>query len=78
MERKFSELTLRQKLEMLISEIVEKEIRLKDALDEFEKCFYEAALKKYKGNKTQVAQALGIHRNTFHNRMKNLKVKCKY
>jgi len=77
MERKYSELTMRQKIEALISEMVEREIDLEDALHEVEKCFYETASKKYEGNKSRMAKALGIHRNTLHNRMKTLKVKCR-
>lgn len=77
MEKKYSELNIRQKMEMLITEMVEKEIDLGDALGEFEKCFYEIALAKYEGNKSRMAKALGVHRNTLHNRMKTLKVKPK-
>ncbi len=77
MDKKFSELTMRQKIELLVGEMVEKGIDLEDAMKEFEKCFYESGLKKYEGNKSKMAQALGVHRNTLHNRMKTLKVKTK-
>jgi DNA-binding NtrC family response regulator len=65
-------------MELIIKEMVEKEISLKDALREFEKIFFEQAAKKHEGNKTKMAQALGIHRNTLHNRAKVLKIKKKY
>jgi DNA-binding NtrC family response regulator len=55
--------------------MVDKEIRLKDALREFEKVFYEQAAQKHDGNQTKMARALGIHRNTLHNRAQALKIK---
>ena len=73
MDKRSSELNIHQKLEMIIKEMVEKEIALKDALQEFEKIYYEQAAKKYEGNKTKMAKALGIHRNTLHNRAKTFK-----
>ncbi|MCX6571278.1 MAG: hypothetical protein NT006_07680 [Candidatus Aminicenantes bacterium] len=78
MDRKSSELNLHQRMELIIKDMVEKEISLKDALREFEKIFFEQATKKYEGNKTKMAQALGLHRNTLHNRAKLLKIKNKY
>lgn len=68
-------MTIHQKLEMVIKEMVEKEVQYKDALGEFEKIYIGMASKKYKGNKTKIAKALGIHRNTLHSRTKTLKIK---
>lgn len=67
--------TIHQKLERLIKEMVDKEILYKDAMDEFEKIFLETSSKKYKGNKSKVAKAIGIHRNTLHSRAQALKIK---
>lgn len=75
MDKKFDELNIHQKMEHLIKDMVEKEIRFRDALREFEKIYIEIAAKKYKGNMTKMARALGIHRNTLHNRAKTLKIK---
>lgn len=77
MEKKFESLNLHQKMEFLIREMIEKELPIKDSLREFEKIYIEIAIKKYKGNKTKVAKALGIHRNTFHNLTKSLKITIK-
>lgn len=77
MEKKFEELNLHQKMEILIREMVEKELHYKDALREFEKIFIEMAMKKYKGNKSKIAKALGIHRNTLHHKTKSLKIRKK-
>jgi len=75
MEKKYKRLTLHQKMEILIQEIVEKELHFKDVIQEFEKIYLESASKKYHGNMTKMAKALGLHRNTLHNRAKRLKVK---
>jgi DNA-binding NtrC family response regulator len=75
MDKKFDELNLHQKMELIIKEMVEKELELKDAMREFEKIYLEFALKKYKGNRSKMAKALGLHRNTLHNRAKLLKIK---
>jgi DNA-binding NtrC family response regulator len=73
--KKSSSISIHQKLETLIREMVEKEIQYKDALAEFEKIFIETASRTYKGNKSKVAKAIGIHRNTLHSRAKALKIK---
>ena len=78
MDRRSSDLNLHQRMELIIKDMVEKEINLKDALREFEKIFFEQAAKKHEGNKTKMARALGIHRNTLHNRAKILKIKKKH
>jgi DNA-binding NtrC family response regulator len=77
MDRRSSDLNLHQRMELIIKDMVEKEIGLKDALREFEKIFFEQAAKKHQGNKTKMAQALGLHRNTLHNRAKLLKIRKK-
>jgi transcriptional regulator with PAS, ATPase and Fis domain len=75
MEKKSSPQSLHQKLESLIKEMVERDIRFKDACDEFQKIFIETASVKFHGNKSKVAKAIGIHRNTLHSRAKALKIK---
>jgi transcriptional regulator with PAS, ATPase and Fis domain len=75
MEKRFDELNLHQKMELIIKEMVEKELELRDAMREFEKIYIESALKKYKGNRSKMAKALGLHRNTLHNRAMLLKIK---
>lgn len=74
MEKKFDQLSIHQKLEKIIEEMVEEELQLKDALKEFEKIYIETASKKYKGKMTKIAKALGVHRNTLRNRAKFLRV----
>ncbi len=74
MQKRSDKLTIHRKLEIIIEEMVEKELSLKDVLKEFEKIYIEIASKKYNGNMTKMAKALGIHRNTLHNRAKSLKI----
>lgn len=75
MQNEYSALSLHQKMVVLVTELVEKELPIKEALREFEKIYIETAEKKYNGNKTKIAKALGIHRNTLHNLYKVLKIK---
>ncbi len=75
MMKKSRPLSIHKKMEVLIKELVEKELPIKEAIKEFEKIYIETAEKKYNGNKTRIAKALGIHRNTLHNLCKTLKIK---
>ncbi len=75
MKKKDESRNLHQKMEVLIQEMVEKDLDLKDALREFEKIYIEITSKKYQANITRMSKALGIHRNTLHNRIKTLKIK---
>jgi len=67
--------TIHERIVLLTKEMVEKELPIKEAIMEFEKIYIETAAEKYNGNKTKMAQALGIHRNTLHNLCKTLKIK---
>jgi DNA-binding NtrC family response regulator len=78
MDRKSSDLNFHQRMELLVKDMIEKGINLKDALREFEKIFFEQASRKHDGNRTRMAETLGIHRNTLHNRAKVLKIKKRY
>ena len=55
---------MREKLDQLVAEMVEKRIYLEEAIGEFEKKFIQSALKKTEGNQTTAAKILGLHRNT--------------
>lgn len=67
--------SIHERMVLLIKEMVDKELPIKEAIKEFETIYIETTAKKYKGNKTKMAQALGIHRNTLHNLCKTLKIK---
>ena len=74
MEEKFEKLSIHKKMEIIIKELVDKELLFRDAMREFEKIYIETASKKHSGNKTKIAKALGIHRNTLNNRVRSLKI----
>lgn len=67
--------TIHERMVLLTKEMVEKELPIKEAIKEFEKIYIETASETYNGNKTKMARALGIHRNTLHNLCKTLKIK---
>ena len=75
MDKKFEEMTIHQKMELLIRDMVEREVLYRDGLREFQKIYIETALRKFKGNKSKMAESLGLHRNTLHNKAKTLKIK---
>ena len=75
MSVKDKQVSIHQKMEVLIKELVESELPLKEVLREFEKIYIEMSSQKYNGNKTKMAKALGIHRNTLHNLTKVLNIK---
>jgi DNA-binding NtrC family response regulator len=62
-------------MEFLIRDMVDEEIGFRDGVKEFQKLYIEAASKKFKGHKSKMAEALGLHRNTLHNKAKSLKIK---
>jgi len=55
---------VKQELESLISEMVEKGILFTEARREFEKRFIARVLQRHRGNVTKAAKDLRIHRNT--------------
>jgi DNA-binding NtrC family response regulator len=75
MSHDFKQLTINAKMKILVKDLVENELPLRDALREFEKLYILTASKKYNSNQTRMARALGIHRNTLHNLSKSLELK---
>jgi DNA-binding NtrC family response regulator len=55
---------VREQLDRLVSEMVARGIRLEDAVRELEKRFIDRALQTSEGGLAEVADRLGIHRNT--------------
>jgi len=56
----------------MIAEWVKGEIKLNQALREFERRYITIALKENSGNRSVAARKLGIHRNTLINKVKAL------
>jgi DNA-binding protein Fis len=63
------EKVVKEKLESLVTEMIERRIYLDEALGEFEKSFIQSALTKTGGNQTKAAQVLGVHRNTLNRKI---------
>ena len=68
---------MREQLEKLIGEMVDKGILYVDAQREFEKRFILRVLARCDGNLSRTAEALGIHRNTLSRRMDELHLRRK-
>ena len=62
-------MVVKEKLESLVAEMIERQIYLGDALGEFEKRFIQTALTKTRGNQTKAARVLGVHRNTLNRKI---------
>lgn len=54
--------------------MVERGIRLEEAVNEFEKKFIKKVLDQLKGNQSRAARALGIHRNTLSRKVDEYKL----
>lgn len=55
---------MRDQLEALVGQMVERGILFDEAVNEFEKRFIKRVLDRANGNQSRAARALGIHRNT--------------
>ena len=63
------EKVVKEKLESLVTEMIDRRIYLDEALNEFEKKFIQSALTKTGGNQTKAAKVLGVHRNTLNRKV---------
>lgn len=55
---------MKDQLESLIGQMVERGILFDEAVSEFEKKFIKRVLDRTNGNQSRAARMLGIHRNT--------------
>ncbi len=55
---------MRDQLESLVGQMVERGILFDEAVNEFEKRFIKRVLDRSNGNQSRAARLLGIHRNT--------------
>jgi DNA-binding NtrC family response regulator len=63
-------LRLKERLEILCKEMIEKGILYSEAMEQFERCFIAEVLRKNDGNLLRSASRLGIHRNTLSKKVK--------
>jgi DNA-binding NtrC family response regulator len=68
---------MRDLLERLVGEMVDKGIRYDDAQREFEKRFIARVLQSHDGNLGATAKTLGVHRNTLTRKLHDLKIKAR-
>ena len=55
---------MKDQLEALVGQMVDRGILLEEAVTEFEKKFIKRVLDRSDGNQSRAARLLGIHRNT--------------
>jgi len=55
---------VKDQLEALVGQMVERGIMFDDAVNEFEKKFIKRVLDRSNGNQSRAARLLGMHRNT--------------
>ena len=67
-------LPMRDLLEQLVAEMIDKGIRYADAQREFDKRFISRMVQSADGNLCKAADALGMHRNTLTRKLKALKI----
>ncbi len=65
---------MKQQLDSLISEMVERGILFPDACREFEKRFIARVLQRHQGNLSKAAKDLRIHRNTLGKKIDEYKL----
>jgi len=66
---------VRDRLEQLVGEMIDKGIRFEDAQREFEKHFITRVVSTCAGNLGNAATMLGVHRNTLTRKIQELKIK---
>lgn len=69
-----SPLRLKERLEMLCTEMVEKGILFSEATEQFERCFIAEVMRRNNGNLIRTAARLGIHRNTLSKKVSQNKI----
>ena len=66
---------MRDQLEKLVSDMLDKGVVYDDARREFEKVFIARALQRTRGNLGDAAELLGLHRNTIARKMSEYRIK---
>ena len=65
---------MKDQLEGLVAQMVERGILFEEAVGEFEKRFIKRVLERTSGNQSRAAELLGIHRNTLSRKMGEYKL----
>ncbi len=67
---------MKQQLEALVTEMVDKGILFTEAKREFEKKFIARVLQRHRGNLSRAAKDLRIHRNTLGKKIEEFKIQA--
>ena len=65
---------MKDQLEGLVNQMVERGILFDEAISEFEKRFIKRVLDRTEGNQSRAAEVLGIHRNTLSRKIDEYKL----
>lgn len=65
---------MKDQLEGLVTQMVERGILFDEAVSEFEKRFIKKVLDRAEGNQCRAAKILGIHRNTLSRKIEEYKL----
>ena len=65
---------MKQQLDTLVSEMIDRGILFSDARREFEKRFIASVLQRHRGNLSRAAKDLQIHRNTLGKKIEEYKI----
>lgn len=65
---------MKDQMERLIGQMVDSGVFFLDAVSEFEKRYIRRVLENNRGNQSQSAKVLGIHRNTLGRKMEEYKL----
>jgi transcriptional regulator with PAS, ATPase and Fis domain len=65
---------VKQQLDSLVSEMVDRGILFSEARREFEKRFIQRVLQRHRGNLSRAAKDLKIHRNTLGKKIEEYKI----
>jgi DNA-binding NtrC family response regulator len=68
---------VRDQLESLVRQMLDRGVRYDDARREFEKVFITRALERTSGSVGEAAELLGLHRNTVTRKMSEYKIKSR-
>ena len=66
---------MRDQLDKLVQELLEKGVLYEEARREFEKMFISRALQRSNGNVGNAAELIGLHRNTIARKISEYRIK---
>ena len=66
---------MRDQMDKLVTEMLDKGVLYDDARREFEKMFIARALQRTRGNLGDAADLLGVHRNTIARKVSEYRIK---